>query len=49
MKFGHTVKHNGVLYPAGTEVPVEVRETENQDACEMETESTEPAKKKSTK
>ena len=21
MRFGHTVKHNGVLYPAGTEIP----------------------------
>lgn len=23
MKYGHTVKMNGVLYPAGVEVPVE--------------------------
>ena len=22
MKYGHAVKHNGVLYPAGAEVPV---------------------------
>lgn len=24
MKFNHAVKHNGVLYPAGAEVPVGV-------------------------
>lgn len=28
MKFDHTVKHNGILYPAGTDVPVEDEKTE---------------------
>ena len=31
MKYYHTIKHNGILYPAGTEVPVGVEETPNID------------------
>lgn len=30
MKYGYTVKHNGVLYPAGAEVPVESDEEKEQ-------------------
>lgn len=28
MKYGHTVKFNGILYPAGEEVPVEEKADE---------------------
>ena len=28
MKFSHDVKHNGVYYPAGTEVPIETKKSE---------------------
>lgn len=32
MKFNHLVKHNGVYYPAGTEVPVgEVKPVQNKE------------------
>lgn len=40
MKFDHAVKHNGVLYPAGTDVPVEEKKTEvEQLKTSMETET----------
>jgi hypothetical protein len=28
VKFSHDVKHNGVYYPAGTEVPIETKKSE---------------------
>lgn len=28
MKFTHEVKHNGVYYPAGADVPIETKESE---------------------
>lgn len=34
MKFGHTVKHNGVIYPAGTEVPTGVELVDEKDVPE---------------
>lgn len=31
MKYKHMVKHNGVFYPAGTEVPVVEENTKNEE------------------
>ncbi len=43
MKFDHVVKHNGVIYPAGAEVPVdipkEVELTDNVPAGALDTNS----------
>lgn len=40
MKYGHTVKYNGVLYPAGAEVPVGLEITDNALGDAPETDST---------
>lgn len=32
MKYKHMVKHNGIFYPAGTEVPVGTTKTQTDNA-----------------
>lgn len=60
MVYGHTVKHNGVIYQAGTEVPVnpsvgaeaehEVDTDSEIDAADdNQTEAMQPPKKKAAK
>lgn len=45
MVYGHTVKHNGVIYLAGAEVPVEVEEKKEESVAGAQGETGEEKKK----
>lgn len=44
MIFNHKVKHNGITYPAGTDVPVEDKQPKSVPTAEVEKEEPKPVK-----
>jgi hypothetical protein len=46
MQYGYTVKHNGVLYPAGADVPADIADSEEVEDAPKNTRS---SKGKATK